>query len=380
MSVPSSFSGARTSRRTLMKGAAWAVPAVTVTAPALAASMSSCISSEVADDIEKIFAAHKANPAKYPGQNAMAGAVLEGWMAAPGSIAGELANPSFFKLRNKGSKTFQFSKYPLNFEFGVMNVATSPAMNNTLAGSTVGNIIKVHVKNPWQPASATADYVNSCARRRDLNISTSYGTFYNVGTGKRIPGISGENDFTCATDSHGTHYDITLHYNRDLAPNAIAEAANYQLRSGLTTIGKRIYVALGARVLGFVPPQWDDVVAFAKAQDPRWTNEDDIRVCYWAAYQARVKRWNTAKLANGSTEALAGATLKYTGWAKGLNGVFKDLEPGEWIWSHETGNYLTAGSEGNTPHLGTVVGDDIQFWRGRVGSPQVNLQNRDGVF
>ena len=94
----------------------------------------------------------------------------------------------------------------------------------------------------------------------------------------------------------------------------------------------------------------------------------------------RVKRWNTAKLANGSTEALAGAVLKYTGWAKGLNGVFKDLEPGEWIWSHETGNYLTAGSEGNTPHLGTVVGDDIQFWRGRVGSPQVNLQNRDGVF
>ena len=77
---------------------------------------------------------------------------------------------------------------------------------------------------------------------------------------------------------------------------------------------------------------------------------------------------------------LAGAVLKYTGWAKGLNGVFKDLEPGEWIWSHETGNYLTAGSEGNTPHLGTVVGDDIQFWRGRVGSPQVNLQNRDGVF
>ena len=139
-------------------------------------------------------------------------------------------------------------------------------------------------------------------------------------------------------------------------------------------------MALGARVLGFVPPQWDDVVAFAKAQDPRWTNEDDIRACYWAAYQARVKRWNTAKLANGSTEALAGATLKYTGWAKGLNGVFKDLEPGEWIWSHETGNYLTAGSEGNTPHLGTVVGDDIQFWRGRVGSPQVNLQNRDGVF
>ena len=113
-------------------------------------------------------------------------------------------------------------------------------------------------------------------------------------------------------------------------------------------------MALGARVLGFVPPQWDDVVAFAKAQDPRWTNEDDIRACYWAAYQARVKRWNTAKLANGSTEALAGAVLKYTGWAKGLNGVFKDLEPGEWIWSHETGNYLTAGSEGNTPHLGTV--------------------------
>ena len=62
MSVPSSVSGARTSRRTLMKGAAWAVPAVTVTAPALAASMSSCISSEVADDIEKIFAAYKANP------------------------------------------------------------------------------------------------------------------------------------------------------------------------------------------------------------------------------------------------------------------------------------------------------------------------------
>ena len=82
MSVPSSFSSASTSRRTLMKGAAWAVPAVTVTAPALAASMSSCISSEVADDIEKIFAAYKANPAKYPGQNAMAGAVLEGWMAS----------------------------------------------------------------------------------------------------------------------------------------------------------------------------------------------------------------------------------------------------------------------------------------------------------
>ena len=75
-----------------------------------------------------------------------------GWLP-PVVLAVELANPSFFKLRNKGSKTFQFSKYPLNFEFGVMNVATSPAMNNTLAGSTVGNIIKVHVKNPWQPAT-----------------------------------------------------------------------------------------------------------------------------------------------------------------------------------------------------------------------------------
>ena len=70
-----------------------------------------------------------------------------------------------------------------------MNVATSPAMNNTLAGSTVGNIIKVHVKNPWQPASATADYVKQVARASGSKTSLPHtGTFYNVGTGKRIPG------------------------------------------------------------------------------------------------------------------------------------------------------------------------------------------------
>ncbi|WP_172120102.1 hypothetical protein [Actinomyces faecalis] len=390
------------SRRTLAKGAAWSVPAVSLAAaaPALAASSEACppgIVATATSEVEAWFAVYKA---ALPDMTGIKWAVAH---MATINKNGALHNPGTL-FSNIGEREVDLEAHPFIWEVGVMNVGLGdgvaidtyypPYPKNTDPSTDSTNVRQtwhpqgVAVGSPTAEAGREPKQVYTCTgNQRDFNMSSSYGHLVNPETFKNL-GRSAvtEEEGACVTDSSGRGYLSYQFAHTSTSSNRPGRVVNlfaYQLRDG-SYDGGTIYVSQGIRPRGFQPMTWEAVMTAAKASHPELSDEQ-VNNCYRAAYDARVSRWfSTPDDFLRNAEIYATGLRNYhdltvtTGIGSGRREIFtysghdeRDYTPittSEMIWSHEWGNHMAAQTSSTiTPQPGAPNLDDYLWRRYRDG-------------
>ena len=128
-------------RRTITKGLAWAVPAVSAAA-ALPAYAVSCPGTAAAE-IDSWFAAYQSSLPDLTGVN-----MAISFNQSAGLNGAGLSNVGI-SLKNIGTKSFD-SSFPLGFDVGIQNVATSKVVNDSLT-AVAGPANTNPILKPWAP-------------------------------------------------------------------------------------------------------------------------------------------------------------------------------------------------------------------------------------
>lgn len=370
------------SRRTLAKGAAWSVPAVAVAAAAPASALSSCNPTKIDGDVNGYFERYRDSLPDLTGVEL--GVYFHAPSGSPGAV-----NESSVWFKNEGSVTLS-ADVPLDIQFAFRNVSTSEAVNSTLTRYS-GPATSKMINKPWAPeasnaTSTNAKFVDQCStdevavRRRDLNWGSSFVNVYSPSTGAliaRTPTAVSESDAECIVlDGGGQAYGYNVALKRELKPGQKLDEFAVHLRDGLVP-GGRLYLSEGVRVRGVFPPTWEDFLTEIGTVD------DAVMACYRQAYIKRRDRWYEAN------EGLSGLTIKARGWSHVWDtsadprGWTAPVQANQWIWSHEVGNFMAAGAEGEQAYIqGLMIKkwstDDVNA--SDVDTARREIKDRDGVY
>ncbi|OCK12677.1 hypothetical protein [Cutibacterium avidum] len=185
-------------RRTITKGLAWAVPAVSAAA-ALPAYAVSCPGTAAAE-IDSWFAAYQSSLPDLTGVNMAISFNQSGGLNGAG-----LSNVGI-SLKNIGTKSFD-SSFPLGFDVGIQNVATSKVVNDSLT-AVAGPANTNPILKPWapqgdnrSPSLSDAQAVGNTTRTRSFSMTSSNLTFYNPSTNARIGTSSDQSNATPFPDT-----------------------------------------------------------------------------------------------------------------------------------------------------------------------------------
>ncbi|MCI7457801.1 hypothetical protein [Actinomyces urogenitalis] len=374
------------SRRTLTKGALWAIPAAALasTAPASAAAQPTAET-----EIDELFTSFCA------GLPDLTGVELIISFHSAVHQNGALGEHSIH-LTNMGTKTLDAGSCPLMIEFAYKNVDSSPAVNQTFThDATVANLFGGNtspVRTPWNPSGSNSSLapgdavgIGQCDPRRDLSWGSSNFTVYDVSTYRviaRNPTEVREESARCLPDGDGAYgwlLSFTATGKGAITPDSYKNVLATHARDSMTS-GGRTYVAQGMKFHGYLPPTWDQVLSAAKVAHTELSSEQ-IEATYYDAYTARVERWKQRG------EGLCGAVIKVAGWSSyystrdDVRGWVRAINADEWVWSHEVGNFMAAGAENRKLYISGVNRWTAQ--QVRTSSPTqsvTEIRHRDGII
>ncbi|WP_168168507.1 hypothetical protein, partial [Kytococcus sp. HMSC28H12] len=360
----------------------WSVPAVAVaaSAPAVAASKFTCPTNP-AGIVDGVFTTYKA------GMPDLSNVDLNIWYVSGGGEQNGALSSAGVNMRNLGTQDLDWAGYNLLWEIGVRQVDTSPAVN-TLDQVRYTNASQyTKLVDPWSPDgdnsgdTSRAREVDSCVTRRDFNISSSYGTFYNTATGAKLGTAAiSEDQGTC----QGTYYNYLFEQTGGDSALDTFQLVAFQMRDGSHNRGT-IYTTIGVKPVGFAAPSWTWVLAELKKRYPTAT-EADLTTCFQGAYNARVKLWNT-----DPADYAAGMKYSYEGWAAPYYDTRRAATNNAIVWANEIGNYLSYAPEGtgninaNVPQLrkGAEGVNQVTYWNRTMAdglAPLYALEQRDGIW
>ena len=377
------------SRRTLTKGALWAVPAAALAASTPATASATPTPLEVTTEIDQVFATFRA------GLRDLSGVDLTISFHSAVHQNGALGEHSIH-LSNTGRQTLDAGAFSLMMEFAYKNVDTSPAVNQTFTyDAQVANLLGRDtrpIRTPWNPSGSNSSFapgdavgVGECGSRRNLSWGSSNFTVYDAETLRiiaRNPVEVREDSARCLKDGEGAYgwiLSFTATGDGIIAPESYRNVLATHARASLTS-GGRAYVAQGMRFHGYLPPSWERVVAAAKVAHAELSDEQ-IEAAYYDAYVARVEQWKAR------SEGMCGATVRVAGWSSvystrdDVRGWTRPVKDGEWVWSHEVGNFMAAGQENR--HL-YITG--VREWTPQLvmtSSPTqsvTEIRHRDGII
>lgn len=380
------------SRRTLTQGVAWSVPAIAASQalPAFAVSKCSTPAATVHNNIKTYLDQYTQ---QLPD---LTGIKLRTWFYDTGNQNGRLGEGGVM-LQNVGQKLADFTARSMMFEFAAMHVDTSPAVNNTLK-TVAGPVQTLKLKAPYglpnnfnQPGPGDARLVGTCGPelpRRDISVGSSFVNFYSQDGAYRNTKATeyGEEKMECLSSTGNTAYGLLAGLDTTFKPTEKKNVMALHLRDSTYEDG-RLYVAFGVRFLGFIPPAWEDI----KQAYQRTETDEEFGFCYRDTYNTLIEQWI-------KEQGLRGATIESLGWSAAgwtspdatgyaAKGGKKPVQLGEWIWSHEAGNFHGAMDPQGRIEIDGVAKD--QGWR-RTVKDQVKLTSlldacnnvhwRDGVY
>lgn len=379
-------------RRTVAKGMAWSVPAIAAS-QALPAFAVSCRTptTTVQNNIKTFLDQYTQ---QLPD---LTGVKLRTWFYDAGGQNGGGAIEGGVMLKNVGTKMADFTARSMLFEFAALNVGTSPAVNNTLK-TVAGPVQTLKLQVPYGPANnfnkpgpGNARYVGQCGPnipRRDMSVGSSFVNFYSQDGAYRNSKATeyGEEKMQCLSSTSNTAYGLLAGLDTTFKPTQQKNIMALHVRDG-STAGGAIYVAYGVRFLGFIPPAWEDLKQAYKRNE----TDAEFAACYRATYNTLIEQWI-------KEQGLRGATIESQGWSAdgwtspdatgdAAKGGKKPVQLGEWIWSHEAGNFQGAKDPQGRIEIDGVERD--QGWR-RTVKDQVKLTSlldacnnvhwRDGIY
>ncbi|WCC80635.1 hypothetical protein O6R08_03870 [Cutibacterium equinum] len=380
-------------------------------------------------DIEELFNRHTAD-LKKNNPDAEKVALEFSWHISdqPNGEAGAGA----LKMTNASNENFRWgdmdvhpTKLGLAYEFAVLNVDTSPVVNETLAGNV--HIDGAPIVTPWslkagnkqvaQPGdAASVNKNNGPSNHRYGWTDSSYVRAYKRDTLELIDPKNARIDFDLpgvpsewTTEDGRNVYGALMAFSKknnevplgdrnlktgkpgasDLGGNGVMRLNAYTLkapeaaRDRASTKSGPVFIAMGIRPIGFAAPTWEDVVTMAKTKHPEFTNAQ-IESSYRDAYTERTKKWFEPD-ENGEAETMLGMKFYYLGWGKDYNyGTKPRLSHGEWFWSHEAGNFRSVGAhggrEGNQGGLDGEWANSTEFFNRSLPDVIQEIETRDGVY
>lgn len=338
------------SRRTVVKGAAWTAPAVAVASavPAFGQVQSCPITEAEAEAVVKKYIEAYADA--LPNLSSQKFRV---WFQGAAMVNGALGEQGL-RIQNISDQSVSLSQYPLLLEFGIKNITTSPAVNETLTSiEGTANIDPIPEEWPGQgDAYATTNdankpWANLCGpdTRRDVSIGSSYATFYSPDRsqyiGTELTEMGEERMFCVAND---TAYGGFTAFNEEMQPNDEIRAIAYHMRDA-TTGNSAAFSALGFSLVGFLPPTYE---LFKDSPKNPGVEPEAFDICFREAFLEYLGQWLTL------TEPKL-PTIYARGWSKSWidnrvddgvsrntynRGVDREISAGQWVWSNESGNFL----------------------------------------
>ena len=360
-------------RRTITKGLAWAVPAVSAAA-ALPAYAVSCPGT-AAPEIDSWFAAYQSSLPDLTGVN-----MAISFNQSAGLNGAGLSNVGI-SLKNIGTKSFD-SSFPLGFDVGIQNVATSKVVNDSLT-AVAGPANTNPILKPWAPQGdnrspplSDAQAVGNTTRKRSFSMTSSNLTFYNPSTNARIGTSSDQSNATAFPDTPSAYGWRVALRNTTWNPGDREKVLAIVPGDGAWN-GGRIYAAWGIRLRGFAPLPWTTLVTNATAAHPGMT-ENTVTNCYLKLYDQRVERWIAGR------EGLRNMKISIDGWNATMGSVMgweNSGAPNTWYWSTDVGNFMAAGTEYDTSRVtGVDTWSTSVVKTSSVGQSITEIRHRDGIF
>ena len=360
-------------RRTITKGLAWAVPAVSAAA-ALPAYAVSCPGTAAAE-IDSWFAAYQSSLPDLTGVN-MAISFNQS-----GGLNGAALSNVGISLKNIGTKSFD-SSIPLGLDVGFQNVDTSKVVNDSLT-AVAGPFNTETILKPWNPLGGNEDpsrnyarAVGSTTRTRSFSMTSSNLTFYNPSTNALI-GYSSDNRHTAAFPDTPGAYGWRVALRKTTWKPGDKKKVLAIVPGDGSWNGGTIYAAWGIRLQGFAPLPWTTLVTNATAAHPGMT-EDTVTNCYLKLYNQRVETWIAGQ------EGLRNMKISIDGWNATMGDVMgwrKPAAPNTWYWSTDVGNFMAAGDEYVKSRVsGVGTWSESMVKTSSVGQSITEIHNRDGIF